>query len=55
VFRVFYYISSHFISLHLDIEFRVNLMIYFGSSNHKKKKKKLEQKKQNGGENQKNA
>jgi hypothetical protein len=33
----FYYISSHFISLHLDIEFRVNLMIYFGSSNHKKK------------------
>jgi ABC-type microcin C transport system permease subunit YejB len=33
----FYYISLHFISLHLDIEFRVNLMIYFGSSNHKKK------------------
>jgi hypothetical protein len=24
-------ISSHFISSHLDIEFSVNLMIYFGS------------------------
>jgi hypothetical protein len=33
----FYYISSHIISLHLDIEFGVNLMIYVGSSNHKKK------------------
>jgi hypothetical protein len=27
----FFNISSHFISSHLDIEFRLNLMIYFGS------------------------
>jgi hypothetical protein len=33
----FYYISSHFISSHLDIGFRVDLMIYYGSLIYKKK------------------
>jgi hypothetical protein len=42
------YISSHFLSSHLDIEFRVNLMIHFGSKNHKKINRN---KKKNGGEN----
>jgi hypothetical protein len=41
-------------SSHLNIELRVNLMIYFGNRNPKKNiKNELEQKKQIGGKNKK--